>query len=146
MLTYDPAYRISAKRALNHTYFANLDKSALPANVSAPTLWPSSLIRTTRWRDRLPRQTSSGRDRPSVSQCWQPDVPYCIITNNFNVCLSQGVRVVWMCITDRVLSDLPSEWWNSRKSYFFCTINSDISLSPYGLYERQHLYNYKVIM
>lgn len=32
MLTYDPAVRISAKKALNHTYFANLDKSALPAS------------------------------------------------------------------------------------------------------------------
>lgn len=31
MLTYDPALRISAKRALTHTYFANLDKTALPA-------------------------------------------------------------------------------------------------------------------
>lgn len=31
MLIYDPAQRISAKKALNHTYFANLDKSALPA-------------------------------------------------------------------------------------------------------------------
>lgn len=32
MLIYDPAQRISAKKALNHTYFANLDKSALPAS------------------------------------------------------------------------------------------------------------------
>ncbi|KAK3089139.1 hypothetical protein FSP39_001182 [Pinctada imbricata] len=31
MLIYDPATRISAKRALNHTFFANLDKSSLPA-------------------------------------------------------------------------------------------------------------------
>ncbi|XP_033730820.1 cyclin-dependent kinase 1-like, partial [Pecten maximus] len=36
MLIYDPAYRISAKRALNHTYFANLDKSGLPANLTTP--------------------------------------------------------------------------------------------------------------
>lgn len=32
MLIYDPANRISAKKALNHIYFANLDKSALPAS------------------------------------------------------------------------------------------------------------------
>jgi hypothetical protein len=31
MLIYDPANRISAKKALNHIFFANLDKSALPA-------------------------------------------------------------------------------------------------------------------
>ena len=31
MLTYDPATRISAKEALNHPYFADLDKSVLPA-------------------------------------------------------------------------------------------------------------------
>ncbi|XP_060068650.1 cyclin-dependent kinase 1-like [Ylistrum balloti] len=36
MLIYDPAYRISAKRALNHSYFANLDKSGLPANLTTP--------------------------------------------------------------------------------------------------------------
>ena len=33
MLIYDPAERISAKKALNHVYFANLDKSALPASI-----------------------------------------------------------------------------------------------------------------
>ncbi|XP_002737515.1 cyclin-dependent kinase 1-like [Saccoglossus kowalevskii] len=32
MLVYDPAYRISAKTALNHPYFEDLDKSALPAS------------------------------------------------------------------------------------------------------------------
>lgn len=31
MLIYDPALRMSAREALNHPYFANLDKSALPA-------------------------------------------------------------------------------------------------------------------
>ncbi|XP_045212280.1 cyclin-dependent kinase 1-like [Mercenaria mercenaria] len=31
MLIYDPALRLSAREALNHPYFANLDKSALPA-------------------------------------------------------------------------------------------------------------------
>ncbi|KAH3871880.1 cyclin-dependent kinase 1-like [Dreissena polymorpha] len=31
MLVYDPALRLSAKEALKHPYFANLDKSALPA-------------------------------------------------------------------------------------------------------------------
>lgn len=31
MLTYDPATRVSAKEALNHPYFADLDKSVLPA-------------------------------------------------------------------------------------------------------------------
>lgn len=37
MLIYDPAQRISAKKALNHTYFANLDKSALPASTVTTT-------------------------------------------------------------------------------------------------------------
>lgn len=32
MLIYDPANRISAKKALSHIFFANLDKSALPAS------------------------------------------------------------------------------------------------------------------
>lgn len=31
MLIYDPALRLSARETLNHPYFANLDKSALPA-------------------------------------------------------------------------------------------------------------------
>lgn len=31
MLTYDPATRVSAKEALNHPYFSDLDKSVLPA-------------------------------------------------------------------------------------------------------------------
>ena len=30
MLEYHPAARISAKRAINHPYFDDLDKSALP--------------------------------------------------------------------------------------------------------------------
>jgi len=31
MLVYDPAKRISAKRAMNHPYFDDLDKTTLPA-------------------------------------------------------------------------------------------------------------------
>ena len=31
MLIYDPATRISAKKALKHEFFSNLDKKALPA-------------------------------------------------------------------------------------------------------------------
>ena len=31
MLVYDPAKRISAKKALLHPYFDNLDKNSLPA-------------------------------------------------------------------------------------------------------------------
>jgi len=31
MLVYDPAYRITAKSALNHSYFQDLDKSTLPS-------------------------------------------------------------------------------------------------------------------
>nr|QNH86181.1 cyclin dependent kinase 1 [Meretrix meretrix] len=33
MLIYDPSLRLTARDALNHPYFANLDKSALPANL-----------------------------------------------------------------------------------------------------------------
>ncbi|XP_009070265.1 PREDICTED: cyclin-dependent kinase 1 isoform X4 [Acanthisitta chloris] len=33
MLIYDPAKRISGKKALNHPYFDDLDKSTLPANL-----------------------------------------------------------------------------------------------------------------
>ncbi|XP_067908553.1 cyclin-dependent kinase 1 [Heterodontus francisci] len=33
MLVYDPARRISAKEALRHPYFDDLDKSSLPANI-----------------------------------------------------------------------------------------------------------------
>ena len=32
MLIYDPALRMTAKEALEHPYFANLDKSVLPSN------------------------------------------------------------------------------------------------------------------
>ena len=32
MLVYDPSIRISAKGAMKHPYFNDLDKSALPAS------------------------------------------------------------------------------------------------------------------
>lgn len=36
MLTYDPAKRISAKDVLEHRYFADLDKTTLPARNFIP--------------------------------------------------------------------------------------------------------------
>ena len=37
MLVYDPAKRISAKKALSHPYFDDLDKMKLPAKISIPS-------------------------------------------------------------------------------------------------------------
>ena len=44
MLIYDPAKRISAKAALKHSYFADLDLSKLPARYEplAPSFWAHS--------------------------------------------------------------------------------------------------------